>query len=96
MTTPRRIVVPTVVTVACLLGYLVSLSTAVARPAPPADDGTTAPTTPPPPVQTIVHTGSPMWTFILVSGLAVVLTLIVMFGIAWLRRRRREPSAVVA
>jgi hypothetical protein len=94
MTMPRRIVVPTVV---CMLGYLVSLSAAVARPAPPADDGATAaPTTPPPPTQTIVHTGSPMWTFILVAGLAVLLTLIVTFGIAWLRRRRREASAAMA
>jgi hypothetical protein len=37
-----------------------------------------------------------MWTFILVAGLAVVLTLIVTFGIAWLRRRRREASAAMA
>jgi hypothetical protein len=34
MTTPRRIVIPSVVTVACLVSYLAAIGNAGARPAP--------------------------------------------------------------
>ena len=36
-----------------------------------------------------------MWTFVLVATLAVALTLLVMFAVTRLRRRHREPSAVI-
>ena len=93
MTSSRRIVIPSVVTIACLLSYLAAFGTAGARPAPD-DVFTPAPLSPPPPqVQTIVQTGSPVWTFVLVAAPSVVLTLGVMFAAIRLRRRRREPSA---
>lgn len=92
MTTPRRIVIPSVVIVAYLISCLITLAAADARPAP-NDVFTPAPLTPaPPPVQTIIHTGSPMWTFVLVAALSVVLTLVVIFAVTRLRRHNREPS----
>jgi hypothetical protein len=36
-----------------------------------------------------------MWTFVLVAALSVLLTLVVMFAVARLRRRHREPSAAI-
>ena len=81
MTTPRRIVILSVVAVACLVSYFGSLGTVGAQPAPD-DVFTPAPLSPspPPPEQTIVHTGSPMWTYVLVAALSVVLTLVVTFA----------------
>jgi ABC-type branched-subunit amino acid transport system permease subunit len=79
------------------LGLLAAATAAAASPAPP-NDGNGFPAAPQSPanapVTTIVHNGSPWWTFVLVAAVAVAVTLLV--SLAASRIRRHTASAQLA
>jgi len=91
MLTTRRLTAPALLTLTLALAYLATAATASARQAPPADGGyvgqpTTHPTT------VVTHTGSPMWTYLVVALAAAVLTL----ALAWTVTRLRHAHPVSA
>ena len=86
----RRIIATVFVTIASVLGLLATAAIAVASPVDP-NDGNAFPTSVPqsptvPPNTTIVNSGSPWWTFVLVAAAAVAVTLLVSLLISRLRR----------
>ena len=94
----RRITATVLATVATVLGLLAAAAAGAASPVDP-NDGNGFPTSVPqaptgPPNTTIVNSGSPWWTFVLVAAAAVAVTLLV--GLLISRLRRHDAAAQVA
>jgi hypothetical protein len=92
MLTARRLTAPALLALSLVLAYLAGSAAAGARPAPPADGGYVGPTLPSPPTVVVTHTGSPVWTYVVVALAAAVLTL----ALAWAVTRFRHPQAHAA
>jgi hypothetical protein len=88
MLTARRLTAPALLTVTLALAYLATATAASAMPAPPPDGGYVG-QPPLPPTTVVTHTGSPMWTYVVVALAAAVLTL----ALAWLVARLRHARA---
>ena len=89
MTAIRRLITTVLATVGTVAGLLVTAAIAAAAPAPVNDGNafTTSPQTPAStPTTTIVNSGSPWWTFVLVAAAAVALTLIVLLAVSRIHR----------
>jgi hypothetical protein len=97
MTVIRRIIAAALAAVATVVGLLAAATASVAAPAPP-NDGNGFPAAPQSPadapVTTIVNSGSPWWTFVLVAAAAIAVTLLVSLLIS--RIRRHTASAQLA
>jgi hypothetical protein len=93
MHTARRLTAPALVAVCLALAYCATATTAGAMPAPPPDGGYVGPT--PPPASVVVnHTGSPVWTYVVVALAAAILTLALAWTVTQLRRAHAvHPSA---
>ena len=93
MTVIRRIATTVLATVGTVLGLLAAASVASASPVSP-NDGYGFPTsvTQPPTgtTNTVVNSGSPWWTFVLVAAAAVAVTLLVALVV---NRIRQHSSA---
>jgi hypothetical protein len=72
-------------TLASLGALLIAASAARPGPAPDPQPGPVSQTTPP--TMTIVHSGSPWWTFVLVAGAAIAATLLVASLVSRIRHR---------
>jgi hypothetical protein len=90
MHTARRLTAPALVILTLALAYLATATTAGARPAPPADGGGYVP--PPTPPVIVNHTGSAVWTYLVVALAAAVLTL----ALAWMVERLRHAHSHAA
>jgi hypothetical protein len=94
MHTARRLTAPALLILTAALAYLATAAEAGAMPAPPPESYSNQS---PPPVTTVVnHTGSPVWTYVVVAIAAAVLTLALAWTIARLRHshvRTASPSA---
>jgi hypothetical protein len=94
MLTARRLTAPALLTLTLTLAYLATATKAGAMPAPPPESYSNQS---PPPVTTVVnHTGSPVWTYVVVALAAAVLTLAIAWTIARLRHSHTgaaHPSA---
>lgn len=75
------------------LTYLATAATAGAMPPPPLLPDTPNPNQSPPPVTTVItHTGSPVWTYLVVALAAAALSL----AAAWAVTRFRDAHAGAA
>jgi hypothetical protein len=85
----RRITASVIATVGTVVGLLAAAAAAAASPAPP-NDGNAFPSVPQAPATTptttIVNSGSPWWTFVLVAAAAIAVTLLVSLVVSRLRR----------
>ena len=89
MTVIRRITATVLAMVGTVLGLLAAASVAAASPVSPNDgDGFPAsvPQAPTGTTNTIVNSGSPWWTFVLVAAAAVAVTLLVALVISRIRQ----------
>jgi hypothetical protein len=100
MLTARRLTAPALLVLTLALTYLATAATAGAMPAPPPDGGGLygehgGPGAPP--VTTVVnHTGSPVWTYVVVAVVAAVLTLALAWTLARLRHAHTTTTADAA
>jgi len=89
MTVIRRITATVLAMVGTVLGLLAAASVAAASPVSPnAGDGFPA-SVPQPPTgttNTVVNSGSPWWTFVLVAAAAVAVTLLVALVVSRIRQ----------
>ncbi|HEY3089790.1 MAG TPA: hypothetical protein VGJ59_17205 [Jatrophihabitantaceae bacterium] len=72
--------------------YLATATTAGAMPTPQPDDASYANQSPPAVTTVVNHTGSPVWTYIVVGLAAAVFTL----AATWMVTRLRHPRAHTA
>lgn len=98
MTAIRRLITTVLATVGTVTGLLGTAAIAAAAPAPVNDGNpftTSAPQTPAStPTTTIVNSGSPWWTFVLVAAAAVAVTLLVILAVS--RTHRHTTTAQLA
>jgi hypothetical protein len=98
MTAIRRLITTVLATVGTVAGLLVTAALAAAAPAPVNDGNTfTGPVPQGPattPSTTIVNSGSPWWTFVLVAAAAVAVTLLVIRAVS--RMHRHAATAQLA
>ena len=98
MTAIRRLFTTVLATVGTVTGLLVTAAIAAAAPAPVNDgDAFTASVPQGPattPTTTIVNSGSPWWTFVLVAAAAVAVTLLVIRAVS--RMHRHAATAQLA
>ena len=90
MTTVRRLTVQILAALGLIAGYLATAAVASASPAPVSDgDGFPAVPVAPTgtPTSTIVTTGSPWWTFVLVAVAAIAVTVLAGMLMGKLRHR---------
>jgi hypothetical protein len=90
MLTARRLTAPALLTFIFALACLAIATNAGAMPAPPPE--TYANQSPPPVTPVVNHTGSPVWTYIVVALAAAVLTL----ALAWTITRLRHSHTGAA
>jgi hypothetical protein len=93
MTVIRRITATVLAMVGTILGLLAAASVAAASPVSPNDgDGFPAsgPQAPTGTTNTVVNSGSPWWTFVLVAAAAVAVTLLVALVVS---RTRQHSTA---
>ena len=96
MTVIRRITATVLATVGTVLGLLAAASVAAASPVSP-NDGNGFPTSVPQPgtpTNSVVDSGSPWWTFVLVAAAAVAVTLLV--GLVVSRIRQHSTATQLA
>ena len=89
MTVIRRTTATVLATIGTVLGLLAAASVAAASPVSPNDgDGfpTTVPEVPMGTTNTVVNSGSPWWTFVLVAAAAVAVTLLVALVVSRIRQ----------
>ena len=98
MTAIRRLITTVLATVGTVAGLLVTAALAAAAPAPVNDGNAftaSVPQTPATtPTTTIVNSGSPWWTFVLVAAAAVAVTLLVIRAVS--RMHRHAATAQLA
>lgn len=88
MLTARRLSALAVLSLSLALAcstYLAAANTAAAMPTPPPDEATYANQSPPPVTTVVNHSGSPVWTYVVVAVAAVVLTLATIWAVSRLR-----------
>jgi len=89
MTVIRRITAIVVAMVGTVLGLLAADSVAAASPVSPKDGDGFPDSVPQPPTgttNTVVNSGSPWWTFVLVAAAAVAVTLLVALVVSRIRQ----------
>ena len=95
MTAIRRLITTVLATVGTVAGLLVTAALAAAAPAPVNDGNAFTGSVPQgpatTPTTTIVNSGSPWWTFVLVAAAAVAVTLLVIRAVS-----RMHPHAATA
>lgn len=96
--TTRRLTAPALLLCALLLASIASAAAAVAMPAPEPRVGAEYPSQPPAQSATVImHSGSPLWTYIVVGLAAVLVTLAVAWAVTWTRRtHHREASMSIS
>ena len=98
MTAIRRLITTVLATIGTVAGLLVTAAIAAASPAPVNDGNAFTASVPQgpatSPTTTIVNSGSPWWTFVLVAAAAVAVTLLVSLLIS--RLRRHDAAAQIA
>jgi hypothetical protein len=98
MTALRRLITAILATVGTVAGLLVTAALAAATPAPVNDGNAFTASVPQgpatTPTTTIVNSGSPWWTFVLVAAAAVAVTLLVSLLVS--RLRRHDPATQIA
>ena len=90
MTAIRRLTTTVLAIVGTVAGLLVTAALAAAAPAPVNDGNAFTASVPQgpatTPTTTIVNSGSPWWTFVLVAAAAVAVTLLVLFAVSRIHR----------
>ena len=90
MTAIRRLITTVLAAVGTLAGLLVTAAVASATPAPVNDGNAFTASVPQPPATTpsttIVNSGSPWWTFVLVAAAAVAVTVLVIVAVSRIHR----------
>jgi hypothetical protein len=98
MTAIRRLITTVLATIGTVAGLLVTAAIAAASPAPVNDGNAFTASVPQgpatSPTTTIVNSGSPWWTFVLVAAAAVAVTLLVMLAVS--RMHRHATTAQLA
>ena len=98
MTAIRRLITTVLATVGTVAGLLVTAALAAATPAPVNDGNAFTASVPQgpatTPTTTIVNSGSPWWTFVLVATAAVAVTLLVSLLVS--RLRHHDPATQIA
>jgi hypothetical protein len=99
MLTARRLTSPAVLTLSLALAYstyLAAATTAAAMPTPPPDEATYANQSPPAVTTVVNHTGSPVWTYVVVALAAAVLTLATTWAVSRLLHPRAHTASASA
>ena len=86
MTVIRRITATVLAMVGTVLGLLAAASVAAASPVSPNDGDGFPASVPQAPTNTVVNSGSPWWTFVLVAAAAVAVTLLVALVVSRIRQ----------
>ena len=98
MTTIRRLITTVLATIGTIAGLLVTAAVAGAAPVPVNDGNAFTASVPQgpatTPTTTIVNSGSPWWTFVLVAAAAIAVTLLVMLAVS--RMHRHAATAQLA
>jgi hypothetical protein len=99
MLSTRRLTAPALLMLTLALASLANLATASsasAMPKPPPDDATYANQAPGPATTVVNHTGSPVWTYVVVGLAAALLALTLAWVATWVRNAHHgsaSPSA---
>lgn len=101
MLSGSRITTPAVLTLSLALGYstylaMAAATTAEAMPTPPPEEATYANQSPPAVTTVVNHTGSPVWTYVVVALAAAVLTLATTWAVTRLLHPRAHTASVSA
>lgn len=95
MLAARRLTAPAVLPFSLALAYsayLAAATSAAAMPTPPPEEATYANQSPPAVTTVVNHTGSPVWTYVVVALAAAVLTL----AATWVVTHLLHPHARTA
>jgi hypothetical protein len=97
MNATRRLIATALTMISLAIAYLTIAGTAGAMPEPPPERGTVVNQSPPATTTTVVnHTGSAIWTYIVVAIATALITLALAWTVAQLRRAHSRAGSAHA